>query len=309
MIRYRYEQQVAALLLREECVVIPRVGGLMVSSTPARILEEERRIIPPGKSLSFNTRITDEKDRLAKAVAHYFDLEEEIAITLINSESKNILKQLDAKRKVLINGVGEFSMNENGQIQFTDCPPQESVICPELGLQSVDLPAAIVKLRSAQTTAPALNGKKQKNWMKIAASLALPLIAGLGFLIQQSPNAIQLSDLGIIAKSSAEYNSRGYLPTEISADASYTKDFNYSGTGYSVLELNNATIPVVLPEAVKAEQYKYQLIGGCFADINNANAAVSDFKANGYDAFISEFKHGLYRVCIGKFNSNERSKK
>lgn len=307
MIRYRYEQQVAALLLKEECVVIPKVGGLMVSSTPARILEEENTIIPPGKTLSFNQRINDEKHRLAKEVAKFYDLEEEIAITLINSESKNLLYQLEQNRSVIINGVGKFDLNEEGNIVFTDCPPQESLISPELGLSRVDLPTAVLRLNNkAQESYQ--GSSKNKNWMKVAASLALPLVAALGFMAQNSNGGINLSELGSFNSKQIEYRSRGYQPTILSVNHSFAQDASIAGEGITVLELNESVVPVALPEKESAISYKYLLIGGCFQDIANANKAVKRFQAKGYDAFIAEYKHKLYRVAIGKFSNKTEVK-
>ncbi|TXC78949.1 HU domain-containing protein [Luteibaculum oceani] len=310
MVRYRYEKQIASLLLQNQEVVIPKVGKLVVSTTPARISKEEQRIIPPGQELSFINNLTDDKGILAQTIARYFDLEYSIAKNLVQHECETVFKHLQAGRTILFPGLGEVYLNENQEISFKKCPTEDSLVEREIGLTEVQLPAGVIDLKAKKKVKIA--GAKSRNWAKIAASLALPAVIGAGFWFQQDiNNGMQLAKFGDWGKEQATYKARRYNPTEIknTEEAIAVKNFKYSGKGFKVLSLNELKLPVRLPEEKVEINYRYQLIGGCFKDLGNANKAVENFTNQGFEAFISEFKHGLYRVCIGKFETKAELKK
>lgn len=53
---------------------------------------------------------------------------------------------------------------------------------------------------------------------------------------------------------------------------------------------------------------RYQVIGGCFANKNNADRLVENLKADGYDAVIFDQHKGLYRVSMGGYGSRKEAR-
>ncbi|MGB0165482.1 MAG: SPOR domain-containing protein [Luteibaculum sp.] len=314
MIRYRYEKQFSALLIQNERVVIPGIGGFLVYSIPAEIAGEDARIYPPGKKLRFYAGLVDERHELAQQVSNYFDIDQASAEALVETEGAQIAQALQENKKLLLPGVGSIYLKE-AELHFEECPVQDSIICPEPGLESVALPAAIVKLRAIKGDAAhsAIKPKeiktgKNKQWLKIAASLALPICIGAGLLIDSSGSGF-IANLGGIGNEVSQYQTRGYIPSLIDneEEINMLAEKSIQGNGIQVLNINESHFAVQLPEKVNTK-FQYQIIAGCFKELSNANTAVEDLKAQGHDAYIAEFKHGLYRVCIGKYQNKTEVK-
>lgn len=310
MIRYRYENQVAALILRKECVVIPKIGGFLVYALPARISEEDQRIIPPGKKLVFHAGLRDMNHVLAQTVADYYGLPLASAKELVDKESLKLKDELEAGRSILLKGIGAIKSEESGLI-FEACPTPESLICPEMGLKTTALPPAILKLPVKEEpikVSPATASRKNRNWLRIAASLALPIAIGAGFLFQQ-PSQAFLSELGGFSSAKKEYKTRGYFPTQVNTatELSTLEETSFNGEGIAILELNEKKIPIKLATS-DVKTHQFEIIGGCFKDLDNANTAVTRFTKRGYAAFISSYKNNLYYVSIGKYTSRTQVK-
>ncbi len=314
MIRYRYENQVASLLLRKECVVIPKVGGFLVYAMPASIDPENQQILPPGKKLVFHAGLNDLNHVLAQTVADYYGIPLDSAKTLVDQESEKLAEALEAGRPVFIKGIGMLK-DEGKGIDFEPCPAPESIVATEMGLQATALPPAIeekaleqeetpvIKITPAQPTA------KSKNWLKIAASLALPIALGAGFLFKQ-PNGSFLSDLSIWGSyGNHTYEVRKELPSKVDTQGEtvFVAEEEISGEGIVAVSLSTQPIPVkIQPEA--APTHKFEIIGGCFKDLSNADTMVARFKKRGYPAFISAYRNNLYYVSIGKYEDRSAVK-
>lgn len=64
--------------------------------------------------------------------------------------------------------------------------------------------------------------------------------------------------------------------------------------------------PDIQPQASSGSLMKYNIIGGSFGSVSNAQKAVKEFSAKGYHAFVVEPPvNGFYRVCV--FATSERS--
>lgn len=49
------------------------------------------------------------------------------------------------------------------------------------------------------------------------------------------------------------------------------------------------------------KQARYHIIGGCFADKENADRYIADLQAKGFAASLIDHKGGLYRVAYGSY--------
>ncbi len=97
--------QIQELLIRNERVVLPQTGELVVESTPASFLEDGKTILPPGKKLLF---------RQGEAEGKYEQWQEEL--------SGRIREELQADGISQVPGLGIFKDEGEGVISFSVDP-------------------------------------------------------------------------------------------------------------------------------------------------------------------------------------------
>lgn len=97
--------QIQELLIRNERVVLPQTGELVVESTPASFLEDGKTILPPGKKLLF---------RQGEAEGKYEQWQEEL--------SGRIREELQADGISQVPGLGTFTDEGEGVISFSVDP-------------------------------------------------------------------------------------------------------------------------------------------------------------------------------------------
>ena len=93
--------QIQELLIRNERVVLPQTGELVVETTPASFLEDGKTILPPGKKLLF---------RQGEAEGEFEQWQVEL--------SGRIREELQAEGISQIAGLGTFKDNGEGVISF-----------------------------------------------------------------------------------------------------------------------------------------------------------------------------------------------
>jgi hypothetical protein len=95
------EQDIASYLFRNHSCVLPGIGKLTLVTTPAETSYINAQIKAPVQTISFST---DEKS------APVFNE--------LSAVSEHLKMMLDAKKSVALNGIGTFSKDENGKINF-----------------------------------------------------------------------------------------------------------------------------------------------------------------------------------------------
>ena len=81
--------------------------------------------------------------------------------------------------------------------------------------------------------------------------------------------------------------------------------------GVSSEEPESTYVDVVVPTVTYTpsnSETGYFVIGGCFADKENADVFIKDLQSKGYDAQLVDFHQGLHRVAFGKYNSRDEAK-
>jgi cell division septation protein DedD len=59
---------------------------------------------------------------------------------------------------------------------------------------------------------------------------------------------------------------------------------------------------VATPELIAM---RYHIVGGCFAEEDNAYKLVDELRAKGYPAYILDKRKGLHRVTFGNFEKRD----
>lgn len=113
-----FDDIVGELLMQNNCVVIPSLGGFVANTVAAKVDVNKGVITPPRKALSFNKNLTNNDGLLINAWAERKNVGYNDASTTISSEVSRIRTQLDKGERVHFQNVGFLYLNSAGKMAF-----------------------------------------------------------------------------------------------------------------------------------------------------------------------------------------------
>ena len=114
----RVEKIAKELLLEEDCVVIPHFGGFVTHYRPAILEPSKNILIPPGKGISFNVKLSKNDGLLAQNVATKCGLTYKEALKAIEVKVSFWQKELEKSNYLELEGIGSFIQNKEGNLIF-----------------------------------------------------------------------------------------------------------------------------------------------------------------------------------------------
>lgn len=148
-------RHIEILLLTNDCVIVPELGGFMTHHVSARYDEAEQLFLPPLRTLGFNPQLKMNDSLLAQSYVEAYDISYPEAVRRIEAEVNELKSQLDTEGYFELNGIGSMSLNDDGNIVFEPC--EAGVLTPALyGLSSFEMKRlnaeTVEKRRSAAKT-------------------------------------------------------------------------------------------------------------------------------------------------------------
>jgi hypothetical protein len=143
-------KHIEQLLLENECVIIPNMGGFISHYTPSQWIEEEGIFLPPMNVVAFNERLSINDGLLAQSymVAHKMSYEE--AMKMISIHVIALKKALRNSGKIEILNIGHLTLNIENHYEFI--PNENGIDSPALfGLTSFSM-QKLDELKQAQET-------------------------------------------------------------------------------------------------------------------------------------------------------------
>lgn len=132
------ERHIEILLLSNDCVIVPGLGGFIASHVPARYDEGDSIFLPPLRTLGFNSKLTVNDSLLVQSYSEYYDISYPEALTRIESESNELMQRIKNSGSYELNDIGSLYLNEDGNIEFSPC--EAGILTPELySLSSFDI--------------------------------------------------------------------------------------------------------------------------------------------------------------------------
>jgi nucleoid DNA-binding protein len=299
---------ISELLYSYDCVIVPGFGGFVCNYRPADIHPVLNTISPPAKAVTFNKNLTGNDGLLANHISEKKDVTYDTATALINGWVTASLALLNNHDTLKLNGIGEFSINIEGSLQFTPCT-DVNYLKSSYGLKTIHaLPVTHQKEFSLPTVAEEkkpvkIRAFKQRSrpWARIAALLLLLLtMAGTSLLMINgvSISALQLNEANVLSfltnVSPAEVKEISPVPVAIEE------------TIPPVAE----EVPVIENIATSTESNHY-IIVGAFRSTANINIAREQILAENPNAFILEEKVGAltrigYRTHANRLKAHEQ---
>lgn len=123
-------KHIEILLLENDCVIVPELGGFIAHYQPAHYEEDECVFVPPTRMVGFNPQLTMNDGLLAQAYmqTHHTDFSD--ATKMISVKVNELKETLYNDGLVEIPGVGTLHYTMYNQYEFH--PMENGILAPEL---------------------------------------------------------------------------------------------------------------------------------------------------------------------------------
>ena len=132
------EKHIEVLLLNNDCVIVPGLGGFMGHYMDARYDEQDSLFLPPLRTLGFNPQLTINDSLLVQSYVEAYDISYPEALRRIEAEVQELHQHLETEGQYELNDIGILSLNDEGNITFEPC--EAGILTPTLyGLGSFEM--------------------------------------------------------------------------------------------------------------------------------------------------------------------------
>lgn len=141
-------QHIEALLLENDCVILPGFGGFVTHYTPAVRMDEEHRFLAPSRKIGFNAQLKLNDGVLVQSYMSVYDTNFSDAGRRVEQEIAHLVESLHENGKVDLENIGELHYTINGTYEFV--PYDYKYVTPDLyGLDSFEM-SSLLSLQEAK---------------------------------------------------------------------------------------------------------------------------------------------------------------
>ena len=139
-------RHIEILLLSNDCVIVPHLGGFMAHHVEAHYDKDEGMFLPPLRTLGFNPQLTMSDSLLAQSYADAYDISFPEAMSRIEHDVRLLKQRIEADGRYEFTDLGTITINKDGRYEFEPCP--SGLPTPSLyGLGAFELPPLSVIAR------------------------------------------------------------------------------------------------------------------------------------------------------------------
>ena len=132
------ERHIEILLLNNDCVIVPDLGGFMTHHCEAYFDDEDNMFLPPLRTLGFNPQLKMNDSLLAQSYIEAYDISYPEAVRRIETEVTELKQHLSSEGHYELSDIGVLSVNEEGKLEFEPC--EAGILTPALyGLSSFEM--------------------------------------------------------------------------------------------------------------------------------------------------------------------------
>lgn len=204
-------EHIEALLLENDCVIVPGLGGFIAHSTSAKRVEEENLFIPPARVLGFNPQLKLNDGILVQSYMEAYDTNFSDATKMVEKQVAELIALLHEEGKVELENIGELHYTIYNTYEFL--PYNNKVVTPSLyGLDAFEMKSlSAIRQNKEEVLTPTLlipekkpvELKINRSFLRNAVAVAAAVIF---FFVFSTP--IQNTDI-------EKNNYAKLLPTEI----------------------------------------------------------------------------------------------
>ena len=289
------EKHISDLLYRYQCVTVPGFGAFLTETVSAHVTGSASSFFPPKKVVSFNANVKNNDGLLANHVALQEKMSYELAVIKIGDVVKEWTYLLQNRNRVVLKNIGEISVNNEMNWVFepantvnylTDSFGLSSFVSPEITREVLKKEVETLEEKAPIIFTP--ERKRDYSYLKYAAIFVVMLGAGGFGYKTYYDQQIETKTLAV------QKNVQEKVQQQIQ-EATFV-----ISAPVEAVELSVAA-PV-------EEKMPYHLVAGAYRSEVNANKAITELKAAGFEnaKMLPINKHNLYPVVYGSFkNLNE----
>jgi hypothetical protein len=284
------------LILHNECIILPGLGGFETEYLPAQYLSERGIIMPPSKKISLRSDYLTGGEILKKHLIEKLFISDENASKIISDYVLEIKSTISAKKTYEIKDVGTLSSDITGNIIFTPAK-EENYLADSFGLEPLPFKAKTRRITKPEEKIPLLKIRERRNTLTfiIVGIIVISILLAATIIISAQydlylfniGNRHTTNDMLIIGGSMNLDSVSAKIDSKIDESTSIKKALSYSGQKQSPVKNNQTT-------------ERHYLIAGSFDNIKNASDLEKRLTASGFKPEVVQVE-GMYRVCVGIF--------
>lgn len=178
------ERHIEILLLSNDCVIVPGLGGFMAHHVDAHYDEHDGMFVPPIRTLGFNPQLTMNDSLLVQSYIEAYDMSYPEALRCIEDEVAELRQHLETEGEYELADIGMLRLNDEGHLVFTPC--EAGILTPSLyGLSTFEM-LPIDADRTEKAVAPVSGELPEEkaitikmSWLRNAVAVAAAIIAFL----------------------------------------------------------------------------------------------------------------------------------
>ena len=319
------ERHIEILLLNNDCVIVPDLGGFMAHHIDACYIESDNLFIPPQRTLGFNPQLKINDSLLAQSYVEAYDISYPEALRRIEDEVNELKMHLRNEGSYELNDIGVLALNEDGNYVFTPC--EAGILTPSLyGLSSFELHKVPKSSRHIVTREKSIEQEAAKlipldvednnipeeedddeNVVKIKFSWIRNTIAVAAVLLAVFLLALPTGKTEMMTRTISNINSN-ILFGMMSKDTNTSK-IEIKKNDITKISIKADTIikkdTVKTSEDIKKESVKqgYCIVLASYVSKQNANMFIDMLKQKGLDSVEIYMHNDVRRVVYGNFRT------
>lgn len=185
-------QHIEVLLLENDCVIVPGLGGFVAHYTPAMRVEGENTFLPPARIVGFNPQLKMNDGLLVQSYMAVYGTDFPDATRIVDKSVRELLSLLHENGKADLPNIGELRYSIRDTYEFV--PYDDKVVTPSLyGLDSFEMQELAVVRKPYQGKTipfvPAVREEKKRRFeigfkpSRLANAVAMIAIVALFFFL------------------------------------------------------------------------------------------------------------------------------
>ena len=297
---------IADLLYKNECVILPTIGGFLTHFNEAEYDFIQHRISPPSKSVAFNAKLVNNDGLLINHIAQVQHISYQQASKTVEKYCKAVEKDLFDNKIVQLEKIGKLFFNANSSLEFI--PDNTNFHLDYFGLQSLDCKPVLrnkeyLKKQETQfATASSGNRQKSNPLPRVAAVLLILVLSVL--LIQNFTGDKDQSIASETAHENVinEIQNANIVPQHAENNESIVEEPIEETVVEPISGSDEENEPVLINEETTKDntsdqQEAYIIILGAFGKASSVDRLLKKMEKLDYNPYTKEIK-GLTRVGI-----------
>ncbi len=324
------ERDIHELLFCHDCVIVPQWGGFLTHYRPARLDEARKLVHPPGEDTSFNRNLTRNDGLLADHIAKRKGIPFDRAAAQIAIEVDNWRSKLQRDGRLELPQIGIFYHDEEQILQFdpdkrTDHLKDAYGLRPVLAIPVIPvrevpvIPLAPPQVEEVVTTTV-------RSFTAVwAAAAAVVLLLGAGAIWFNTqglngqfagqgpfksvpryyvPVTLEPRTIAHASLFSLPEDPLGVQSMPLKPDDSVMITVDLGSAMVEEAAPDTTRVEVVVPVkalAPTSERLRFHVVGGCFAQPENADRFLEELLAKGFPAQRLPQRGDLHPVVYGSY--------